>query len=410
MATENCPDCGAPVPELPGYPEWCDSCGWNLEPPAGPEPEAGRFARIAEALGRRLLADADGPRPRWTSARALAFVVAAIVHLFTLALFAGGVAAIVVEFPNVISMLVGLVMVSAAFLMRPRVAGEPDGIVLEPEQAPRLHALVTQVTRPAPDRIVVDDAWNAAWVLAGWRRRRVLVLGLPLFAALEPPERVALIAHEAAHGRNGDARHGRFVGSAISGLDALSEVLRPAHGSAVLAVVGFSAVEWLTNGLTWLLSRPVDAVLWLQARLLLHDMRRAEFLADDAAAQVAGTDAVIALHERLLLYPAFAHAVQQAAVRGGDDVLDQIRTAVRAVPERERERRRRIARLEHVRLDDTHPPTAMRISVLEQRERRSAAVTLDAFGSERIDAELEPLDAAIGRELVDGYRGALYSG
>jgi hypothetical protein len=145
----------------------------------------------------------------------------------------------------------------------------------------------------------------------------------------------------------------------------------------VLAVTGFSAVERLTNGLTWLLSRPVDAGLWLHAPLLLHDMRRAEFLADDAAAQVAGTDPVNALHERLLLYPAFAHAVQRAAVRGGDDVLDQIRAAVHGVP---------------------------------QRERHSAAVTLDAFGSERIDAELEPLDAAIGRELVDGYRGALYSG
>ncbi len=29
----SCPQCDALLPEASGYPEWCDACGWNLEPP-----------------------------------------------------------------------------------------------------------------------------------------------------------------------------------------------------------------------------------------------------------------------------------------------------------------------------------------------------------------------------------------
>ena len=106
-------------------------------------------------------------------------------------------------------------------------------------------------------------------------------------------------------------------------------------------------------------------------------MQRAEYLADAAAARVAGTAAAIALHERLLLYRTFQDAIQQAAL--ADDArgaLDRVRAALRSVPERERERRRRVARLEQTRLEDTHPPTGMRIALLEDRAPLPPAVTL----------------------------------
>jgi hypothetical protein len=31
-----CPECGATIPVLTGYPDWCDGCGWNLERPPVP--------------------------------------------------------------------------------------------------------------------------------------------------------------------------------------------------------------------------------------------------------------------------------------------------------------------------------------------------------------------------------------
>ena len=159
----------------------------------------------------------------------------------------------------------------------------------------------------------------------------------------------------------------------------------------------------------WCITRPIDAVLWLEARLLLRDKQRAEYLADAAAARVGGTAAAIALHERLLLATTFQGAIQQAAL--ADDApgaLDRVRTALRAVPERERERRRRLARLEQTRLEDTHPPTGMRIALLEERATLPPAVTLYVFASARIDAELELLAAATGRQLVDRYRASLH--
>jgi Zn-dependent protease with chaperone function len=217
-----------------------------------------------------------------------------------------------------------------------------------------------------------------------------------------------MIAHEVGHDRNGDVSRGVFIGSAVNGLDSLSDILRPPRSRPEL---NLGMYEWMTGGLMWVITRPIDWLLWLQARLLLRDMQRAEYLADAEAAGVAGTAATIAMHERLLLYPTFQHAVQQASL--ADDAtgtVDRVRQALRSVPERERERRRRVARLERTRLEDTHPPTGMRIALLEERAQRDPAVTLLALDSARIDAELAALEPSVGRDLVDRYRTSLHYG
>jgi Zn-dependent protease with chaperone function len=246
-------------------------------------------------------------------------------------------------------------------------------------------------------------------VVAGLRRRRWLVLGLPLFAALEPQQRVALIAHEVGHDRAGDGGRYLVVGSAVNALDALSAAMRPP--STAPLDDGMSLFEWATRPLMWLVSRPVDGLLWLQARLLFADLQRAEYLADARAAAVAGTRAAVGLHEVLLQHPTVDLTVQhQALGGGGDDVLDHVRGALLSVPERERERRRRVARLEETRLMDTHPPTGMRIASLEAREAEPGIVWLNSAMSGRIDSELAPLEPEVGRALVDRYRSSLHYG
>jgi Zn-dependent protease with chaperone function len=420
VATERpCPGCGAPVPATTGYPDWCDRCGWNLQPPPERETAGGRFARLAERAGRRSgermarqLLKSGRLEPRWTPAKLAAFAVAGTVHLLSLALVAGGVAAIVVEFPNVVSILIGAAMVGVGLLMRPRVSRLDEAArPLDPARTPALHELVAAVAgaldRPAPDLVAVDASWNAYWNVVGLSRQRVLVLGLPLLAALEPPQRVALIAHELGHDRNGDARRSLVVGAAVGALDQLSALLQPDDRERWDEL----GLDWLTNGLMWIVSRPVDAVLWLEVRLLSRDMQRAEYLADAQAARAAGTAAVIALHERFLLESQFELTVQQAAQ--ADDaaaVFARLHEALEAVPERERERRRRVARLEHARLDATHPPTALRIELLEGRPAAEPVVTLNTAWSARIDTELAPLERELARELLDAHRSALYSG
>ena len=72
---------------------------------------------------------------------------------------------------------------------------------------------------PAPRGIIIDAEWNAAWVTAGVRRQRWLVLGQPLLTGLEPQQRVALIAHEFGHEHSGDLTRTLVVGSAVDALD-----------------------------------------------------------------------------------------------------------------------------------------------------------------------------------------------
>lgn len=413
-----CPECSAAVPALAGYPDWCDRCGWNLKPPALPRPVETRFERLAERLGRsagqrmaRELREADKLAPRMTPAKLAAYAIAAGVHLTTAALVLGGAAAVVLGFPNPILMMVGALWLGIGVIVRPRAGEMPEGEVVE--AAPALLGLVgriaAQLDRPPPDAVVVSSSFNASWSVVGLRRRRVLELGLPLLAALAPGERVAVIGHELAHDRNGDSRRSLLLFSALDALNRLAFVLRPT-GDRRLANL-FGPVEFIADFVVWLLSRPVDGLLWLEARLLLRDSQRAEYLADELAARVAGTTATVALHERLLLASAMQLAVQHASAAGPDiDVLARVREAVQTVPERERLRRRRVARLEETRLEATHPPTGMRIALLEDRPPLPAAVSLSDVESARIDAELAPLERRVGLELVDHYRRSLYYG
>lgn len=96
-----------------------------------------------------------------------------------------------------------------------------------------------------------------------------------------------------------------------------------------------------------------------------------------------------------------------AVRREAGNVFKRLRTALEDVPERERERRRRVARLDDMRLDITHPPTAARIDLLLARPPRQPTVALDEPRSDRIDDELRPQIAAAA---VEASEGELYTG
>jgi Zn-dependent protease with chaperone function len=94
----------------------------------------------------------------------------------------------------------------------------PAGVELRREQAPRLFALVDELTAalgaPRFHRVLVDDEYNAAVAQVprlgplGWYRN-YLVLGLPLMQALSPEQFRAVLAHEIGHL---SGNHGRFGG------------------------------------------------------------------------------------------------------------------------------------------------------------------------------------------------------
>lgn len=225
-----------------------------------------------------------------------------------------------------------------------------------------------------------------------------------MFAALPPEQRVALIGHEVAHARNGDSRRGLVVGSAWAALEALYRILAPdpyAEGPDVFM-----------NGAYWLVSRPVYGLLLLHARLTAHDAQRAEYLADALAADVAGTDAVVGLLETILLEGVVRSVVKRSTHSGAvapGSLLSEVERSVMAVPDRERQRRRRVARLERPSLDAFHPTMSSRIAVLESRALVLSSLAITQAESDAIDEELAPLRAPLELRMIDEYRSTIYA-
>jgi heat shock protein HtpX len=422
--TRPCPNCGTTLPVVTPYLPWCHECGWNITAPPQPLP-TGRFDRLYEQVGRRTgerlerqLTGRESLEPHLTWSKGAAYAIAAAVHLFTLILFAGGIVLIALFPTKIFGVAAGALMIALALLVRPRFGKVPDEDLVPRSQTPTLFRLVDSVAEAigtgTADLLVIDDEYNAAWAILGWRRRRVLRLGLPLVAALEPQERVGVVAHELAHAKNGDSSRGLFVGSAVRGLAHWYIVLAPHETSGIGSAMytPFGLAERVANVFLWLLSRFPLLLFRLEVTLLLQDSRRAEYLADAIAARVAGSDAVVATHEKLLLASSFEQVARQFAHpsnRGNEAaVFDAVRAHLDAVPTREKERRRRVAMLEASTLGATHPPTGHRIRLLEQRPVRAAQVTLTSGQSDEIDRELAGLRASLGRRLVENQRSLLY--
>ena len=331
------------------------------------------------------------------------------MHLITAAAVVGALLLAIGGVGNPL-LFAGAVPIAAfGWLVRPRLGKAPKTGVLEPQEAPTLYALVAEVAdalrTPSADLVVVDGEMNASWSEVGLRRRRVLTLGLPLLAALTSQERVALVAHELAHGRNGDQQRGLFIGSAMSTLEEIYGVLLP--GKSLLTFSSFGLLDRLARLLMWLLAQPVKGLIVLELHLLLREQQRAEYLADSLAASVAGSEATVGLLEKLLLDKAIGISVHRAAhgKLEPDALFGAIAEHVANLPPRERERVRRVADLERARLGVTHPPTAMRIRLIEERQPLPPKIDIDEAD---IDAELRSERNRVARDLVDGYRAALY--
>jgi Zn-dependent protease with chaperone function len=395
------------------YVTWCHDCGWNLKAPdtTPPKTRVDRlYARAGVRLDARLverLARTEGLSPRVTPSRVTAYAIAACIHLVSLALLAVVVLAALYAVRHPWAFPLVLFLAALAYVLRPRPGKLVSEGLVARDEAPVLYELCDEIAgalgTPTIEALVIDEHFNAQWAVLGWRRRRTLTLGMPLLAMLPPQPRSALIAHELAHARNGDSTRGFFVGSALNALAEWYVMLGPQE-EGILA----TGLEWLVNGFLWLVSRPIWWLLLLELHLLLRDAQRAEYLADLLAADVAGAPAVVELHERLLLESAFFGVVQHASHESPEDLLNRARATLDAVPERERERRRRAARLETVSLQSTHPPTGSRIDLVERRGNPDARVVVSDERSATIDAELRSREKSVEQKLVDNFRASLY--
>jgi len=416
---QRCPHCQAVIPLSFGYAAWCDQCGWNVKPHDAAPPQnvlQSMYARLGKRYSRGLfdqLQTARSLKRAWSASKVLAVAMATTVHGLTLAVAVLGVALLIKGWPYLVAIVCGGLCLALAWALRPRLPQVKDETAPR-DQFPELYRLSDDVAcalgASKLDGIVLDGQFNAGYVEAGWRRRRILRLGLPLLAILDGQECVALLAHELAHGVNGDPTRGLFVGSAVSSLAAWYEFLRPdeiwpiGRGLVVLAMIPANLLMLALSGLPWLGTYLLSHLLW-------RDSQRAEYLADALATSVSGCDAMLRMLDKAHLQRVFAFVAQRAAAsRGSADFFVELRRQVAEVPEREMERIRRVEQMELSRLDVTHPPTTFRIALLKSQAVTEPQVRLSVENRERIDAELAAVEIKIAKRLVDSQRARLYKG
>lgn len=409
-----CPQCNHQIPADSRTVAWCDTCNWNVDPTGTGSQQTGWRRRLEHRLADSLYREVERGtihRPGWDAARIGAYLLSSLVLLLPLAGLLVGVALLVFYRPLWLSILLAVLPLSLALLLRPRAHRlGPDAHLVRPDQAPTLFALLDQLTKTIGTRpitaVVVDATTDVSFARVGWRFRPVISLGLPLWTGLGPQERVAVLAHELGHGRNGDARHGWVVDTAESVL----HELRTTFSAQPLDQdrQALADAMWVDPTPATLSTRIINAIVggavrsysWLLGRLDLRSSQRAEYLADRTAAEVAGSEATAWALERTLLADTSFRALERALrFDQGIEPLEAVRRAVTEVPAREIERRVRVSQLRDTRIDSTHPPTYLRTKLIRARPVQHALVVLDTDRHNAIDRELAPTAEAVLKEL-----------
>ncbi|MBV9292923.1 MAG: M48 family metallopeptidase [Frankiales bacterium] len=305
-----------------------------------------------------------------------------------------------------------------AWLVRPRFGRAPRKFVLPRDRAPRffelLDALASAVGSPAFDFVVITFEPNAATSRVGFRQRRVLYLGLPLWVVLDWPERTAVLAHELGHQVNHDPRRRIVLSTSLSALRVWLDVLTPRRDAVHIAQVLFRAAVRAPLRLVakWLLR----ALL----RLSSSSSRVAEYRADLVAARLVGSAAAISALDKTLLLDACMWELRDAVLwRSGSDVWTAELDLLSRFPARQRDRLRRADRRSVPGVYSTHPNVARRARFLESRpevgvgsfsvpsallddvtaEFAPVLRQMDAYIRGRVERRLTPaqIDAGMGR-------------
>jgi heat shock protein HtpX len=298
-------------------------------------------------------------------------------------------------------MLLGVGTCGFAWLLRPKPGRVPSRDVASRKDFPALYALVNEVAEELGgqpiNNIVVNEDFNAAYGVLGWRRIPVLWIGLPLWIALRPQERVALLGHEVAHGVNGDGTRGFIAGSALTALDEWIAFLRGPliHATTWSEILGGSAI--------WIFSIPFALLQSLLAQLFWFDKQRAEYFADYLGSTISGTDAAVSSLQRseckehldeVLLRNAYSTS------QSGAHILELFRERVARLPDREWQRLTRSSQSEGARLDASHPPTAYRSSFLSTHMVEKPKMVATESAMRAIDVELASLQETLGKRLI----------
>lgn len=419
---ETCPTCGTQIPRYRGHVVWCPSCNWNFSVPQSDKAPS-RVEKLYEQLSRqtgkrlheKMMALTEVKRTA-TSSRTLAYIAATLVHLITLLVAIAGLATIVAGYPNFVFVIIGLILVAFAWFLRPRVGKMPVKIASR-ERFPVLYKVVDELAELLGAKevagIILTPDFNASFQQVGWKRKSILHVGVPLFTILDKDQQIAILAHELAHGVNGDPMRGLFVGTAIESLFHWSYLIRPRQIWEVAAGGLLGLLTALVMVVVNIFLLGLSNLLWYCAvafiKLVYYDSQRAEYLADYLASTVSGTKAMLSALEKLYIATSFDLLVQRLVLnKQTSNFFTEFRHYVEHLPESELERRRRLSMMEDTRLDNTHPPTANRVAFLAAHAVETPTFVISEVDAQKIEQEFMSVEPEIRSVLKTKYESRLY--
>jgi Zn-dependent protease with chaperone function len=420
QGTSRCPQCDHEIAADPQYVTWCDQCDWNVDP-TGPTHQVSarrqrREHQLADTLYREL-EHGEIRRPGSTVARVGTYLLSALILVvLPVAGLVGGVYALVSYRPIWIGILLSAIPFGVTFLLRPRahrLGSDPH--LVHREQAPRLFALLDEIATKIGTRSVglieLDALPEIGFIKVGWRFTPVINIGLPLWAGLEPQERVAVLAHTLGHAKNGDGLHRWVVGSAVDALQEIQMTSRNTESDEyrIELQAHHYGIGYSNNAINSFLDATIGSmargVQWLLTSADLRASQREEYLADRRSAEIAGSDATASSVERYGLASTSYRAMEQALRFGSDvDPLAAAAQAIREIPAREVERRIRVSRLRDTRSDSRHPPTNLRTKLIRARPAHDPLVVLEIDDNDAIDHELAGPAQPVLKELRSALR------
>ncbi|MFG1944733.1 hypothetical protein [Nonomuraea sp. NPDC048826] len=266
--------------------------------------------------------------------RAAAFLLALVVHALTLAFIVLGAWTIVVNAEFVFGWLIGGVLIGIGWLLRPRLEHLPaDAEVLDRGAAAELYGTAERVAArmgvPPPELVAVRDlATESAYQRVGIRRRPVLVVGLPVWLALTPRQRVTLLAAAYAGAATADDL---IVGGALSTLGEWRQALlgsaplqaREDARNKITSTLGALDTPDTTYELAGSVGRLIGRVLGAPVLVVEYALRRLARSGDGRArerrlalAAKAVTAEEVAELEELIAGGGYLAPMQAAALRG----------------------------------------------------------------------------------------------
>lgn len=367
-------------------------------------------ARHAEQLLDQAKRELTHSKPQTTWRLLLAKALATAILATPYFMIFVGVVIIAPNLTNLFSILIGLILIAFGIVIFPR-RPKNEARTYRRKDIPEFFGFLDEVSQrlntEPPNGVQFDGDVNAfmAQYKYGFLRDEewVLGIGFPLWEALQPRERIALVAHELAHKVNDDpARQGLFASANIvlhNWIETLQPNDRYCFEDRFYNEFSIPIFNSIAVGI-------VEAFRAILARLSFFESQRAEYRADAYGARVSGVASSIGILKRLTRLELAERAVLDLYPYNREQngrIFDHMGAAVANAEEELAEKLFNQAANEKRAVDSSHPPTLLRIEFLESLPNSDEPAELDPSLVDfvAIDEELRPIKDELGREMME---------